>query len=169
MKFFAEAEKQPWFNNTLFIITGDHTQKSDDPQYANEMGHYRVPLVLYHPKIQLPEISGREILQHTDIMPTVLDLLGLPNPTRLGQSAFSKGKKFAVNRGADGYWYLDDDVFIRMSFDNKIHAWRHRNLEVLESLPEDAVAESVIRLKAYIQYYQNSVIENSFASPVLGY
>ena len=37
-QFFAAARLQPWYSNTLFIITADHTQKLETPEYANPLG-----------------------------------------------------------------------------------------------------------------------------------
>jgi uncharacterized sulfatase len=47
-QFFENSKHTPWFKNTLFIITGDHTQQNSEPKYNNEMGAYRVPLILFH-------------------------------------------------------------------------------------------------------------------------
>ena len=69
--FFEYAKKQLWFNNTIFIITGDHTSYTTR---NNLFAAYNVPLLIYAPQIIKPKIDNR-IGSHTDILPTILDLL----------------------------------------------------------------------------------------------
>ncbi|MBK6988266.1 MAG: sulfatase-like hydrolase/transferase [Bacteroidetes bacterium] len=43
--FFEQASTLPWFKNTLFVITADHTATSDSPYYQNRQGMYSIPLL----------------------------------------------------------------------------------------------------------------------------
>ena len=76
-QFFKTAAKQPWYKNTLFIITADHTQESSNPAYQNELGRFKVPLLLYHPSRILPVRNFFKITQHADVPATVADYLNL--------------------------------------------------------------------------------------------
>ena len=44
-RFFETASKQPWFKNTLFVLTADHTNLSEVPEYQTSLGGFRVPIV----------------------------------------------------------------------------------------------------------------------------
>lgn len=112
-KFFAGAESQPWFGKTIFIITGDHTHKSAKREYQNLLGYYRVPLLIYIPGGE-PTRPDR-ITQHIDILPTIIDLLGLPAEKRLmfGQSVFAEGAGVAFNGDERGYWLYADDHLVQ--------------------------------------------------------
>ena len=92
-QFFESAAKEPWFSNTLFIITGDHTGESNDPKYQEELGSYRVPMIFYSPESSFPQSLSHKIVQHADIPATVLDYLGLLDkevpPTLIGGSMMS--------------------------------------------------------------------------------
>lgn len=69
----AEARKQPWFDNTVFVIVADHCGSSAR-QYALPIQRYRIPLIIYSPTL----ISPRRIdamASQIDIAPTVLSLL----------------------------------------------------------------------------------------------
>ena len=87
-RFMNEAADEPWFDNTIFIFTGDHGYKSAARGLSKEMRHvtkavasiehHRVPLVIYAPKIIKPS-KNPTLGSHTDILPTVIDLLGLQN------------------------------------------------------------------------------------------
>ena len=39
-RFFREAAKQPWYRNTIFVITSDHTNQSDHAQYQTDLGGF---------------------------------------------------------------------------------------------------------------------------------
>ncbi|MCB0351829.1 MAG: sulfatase-like hydrolase/transferase, partial [Bdellovibrionales bacterium] len=150
-KFFESASKEDWYQNTLFVITGDHTQKSDNPQYQDDLGHYRVPVILYHPSLsqkQWPAHDTNRPIQHADIMPTVLDTLDIPQDklSKVGSSAFSNPHDaFVVNRTPEGYWYLSSHL-IKMDLNHKIK--------------DHADENEKLRMKAYMQYYVNGIIEN---------
>jgi len=98
-KFFETAAKAPWYDNTIFVLTADHTYKNARPEYDNELGHYRVPLIIFSPKIQLPRVDTKEIVQHIDILPTILDLVGAHEKEKnyLGRSVFVPTDRFAVS------------------------------------------------------------------------
>lgn len=71
-RFFDYASKQPWFANTMFIITADHSSENITPYYQTSQGKYAVPLLIYEPWIN----TKREIEKTTDhlgIMPIVLN------------------------------------------------------------------------------------------------
>ena len=79
-RFFATASRQPWFKNTLFVITADHTNVTYNPLYNDDLGPFRVPIILYDPSGRLPRERREAVAQQTDIMPTVLSAVGYPNP-----------------------------------------------------------------------------------------
>ena len=75
-RFFETASRQPWFKNTLFVITADHVSQQIDPFYCTTLGNYCVPIILYAPGD--PSLHGYDeerIVEQTDIMPTVLSYL----------------------------------------------------------------------------------------------
>ncbi|EEX52246.1 arylsulfatase, partial [Prevotella sp. oral taxon 472 str. F0295] len=48
-KFFESARKQPWFKNTIFVLTSDHTNLSDHAQYQTDIGGFCSPIIIYDP------------------------------------------------------------------------------------------------------------------------
>lgn len=75
-QFFATARTQPWFNNTLFVITADHTADIErNGQHYSEATDYWVPLVFHMPGTLAPKSMDR-VTQHIDIVPTTLDIIG---------------------------------------------------------------------------------------------
>jgi phosphoglycerol transferase MdoB-like AlkP superfamily enzyme len=61
-KFFETASKKPWFENTVFVITGDHTSHSDKEYFYSQSGHYEVPVLIYAPRVDIRTnlINGRD-------------------------------------------------------------------------------------------------------------
>lgn len=73
-KFFETVQKQPWFANTIFVMTSDHTNQSDHAEYQTDLGGFCSPIIIYAPSAS-GGMQGK-IAQQIDILPTVLGLLG---------------------------------------------------------------------------------------------
>lgn len=79
--FFESARRQPWFNNTIFVICADHTSsKRTHEEYKTEMGNLRIPILFYDPSGTLPRGRRPGIAQQIDIMPTLLNHIGYNHP-----------------------------------------------------------------------------------------
>ena len=74
--FLREAAKQPWFDDTVFVVVADHGArvygKADIP-----LKSYEIPLMIYSPKHIAPRRVDT-LMTQIDIAPTVLGLLGMP-------------------------------------------------------------------------------------------
>ena len=88
-KFLQKVESLGLMKNSLIVFTADHgTMMGEQNQLHKAENRLRtqvthVPLAIYHPRRQW---EGRRIggfVQHTDIMPTVLELLGVAAPKRV--------------------------------------------------------------------------------------
>lgn len=110
-KFMKCAEQQSWYQNTLFVITADHTGpalKAD----ADFESRFRIPLLFYSPRTEvLKSLSSNQVAQHIDVLPTVLETLGIEqkNKNYLARSLWQKGPK-VVALYADGQYQLVGDV-----------------------------------------------------------
>lgn len=78
-KFFETASKQPWFENTIFVLTSDHTNMSDHDYYQTDLGGFCSPIIIYEPSHPKGQVIDK-IAQHIDILPTVLGMLGYQKP-----------------------------------------------------------------------------------------
>ena len=97
-KFFKTASQQPWFNNTIFVLTSDHTNMSDHAYYQTDLGGFCSPVIIYEPG-RAPEVQDK-IAQQIDILPTVMGLLHYPKPY------FSFGID-VLNTPADDTWAVN--------------------------------------------------------------
>ena len=81
-RFFQEASRQPWFQNTIFVLTSDHTNQSDHAYYQTDLGGFCSPIIIYEPS-DTTRVKGEiqpKIAQQTDILPTVMGLTGCEEP-----------------------------------------------------------------------------------------
>lgn len=95
-EFMKCAEKQAWFSNTLFIFTADHTGPELKPN-SSFKSRFEVPLIFYSGnKELLKALKAEQFAQHIDILPTLLDILGIEykNKNFLAQSLLSSAPKF---------------------------------------------------------------------------
>ena len=74
-RFFETASRQPWFNNTIFVFTSDHTNMSDHAEYQSDLGGFCSPIIIYDPS-QPEGKTEDKIAQQIDILPTILGMLG---------------------------------------------------------------------------------------------
>jgi phosphoglycerol transferase MdoB-like AlkP superfamily enzyme len=77
-KFFHEAEKEPFFDNTIFVLVADHGKalqsSSDFP-----LNRFHIAALIYSPKFSKEEPRRiKTIASQTDLVPTILGLLGEP-------------------------------------------------------------------------------------------
>ena len=80
-KFFREAAKQPWYKNTIFVMTSDHTNLSDHAQYQTDIGGFCSPIIVFDPTAEIVKPGMRNaVAQQIDILPTVLSALGYQKP-----------------------------------------------------------------------------------------
>ena len=80
-EYFREAAKEPWFDNTLFIIVADHSHNSYRNWHPNSKEYHRIPLLFYGNVIK-NEYKGTvctKLGNQYDIPATVLAQLRIPS------------------------------------------------------------------------------------------
>jgi len=157
--FFEKASHESWFDNTLFVLTADHTNLSEHPEYQSDYGRFRVPIIFYCPADSL--IGRRNcIAQQSDILPSVLGYLGYDRPTVcFGQNLFATpdGETWAADYENGLYTFYQNDFMIRFDGENQTGLFNYRKDPLLRnnlmgSMPQIEYAMTR-RLKAIIQQY----------------
>ena len=117
--FLTRLHSQPWFNNTLFILTADHTNESVRKEFQNNYGSYCIPIIFYKHNSDLQGIKKR-IAQQIDIMPSVLSYLGYEGEyIAFGNNLFDDSKEsFAFNTNGSTYQLFMNDHMLEL-VDNK--------------------------------------------------
>src|SRR5207302_2024556 len=55
ISYFLDAcKKQPWFDSTIFVFTGDHGNLI--PGFEHYLAYHHIPLIIYAPKIYSPQL-----------------------------------------------------------------------------------------------------------------
>ena len=164
-KFFETAKTMDWFDNTLFILSADHTSYTESAFYGNKIGMYNIPILYYAPDKIAPKESNR-VTQQIDIMPSVLDFLNYNDSVfAFGNSVFSEDSlDYSVNYISgvyqyikDGYTYLYDGDSSLALYNTNTDKYLKHNL--LKAKPN--IAKQMNRdLEAIIQTYNNSILNN---------
>ena len=79
-QFFAMAQKQAWFKNTVFLIVADHCASSSGKTEL-PLDKYRIPAMIYAPGFIQPAVCNKMISQ-IDLMPTLFGLLNFNYQTK---------------------------------------------------------------------------------------
>ena len=165
-RFFETASKQPWFKNTLFVLTADHTNLSEVPEYQTSLGGFRVPIVFFDPSGEMPTGQREGIAQQIDIMPTVLGYLGYTKPyVAFGFDLFHTPAEdtWAVNYLNGIYQYVKGDYLIQFDGVALKAVYRFKEDKLLEHNLMDKVdvSDLVEELKAIIQSYMQRMNTNA--------
>lgn len=165
-QFFASAKKQAWFNNTLFVITADHTGVSEDPFYANSCGNYEIPLFFYLPDNSLKGADDH-CAQQLDVMPTVLGMLKYDEPFfSFGNNLLDSTQipnRFAINYYNNiCYQYYTDNDLVMFDGKNAIGYYKYRTDSLLTNslVPDPGFYRCITKVQAFVQQYNNRVIHN---------
>jgi phosphoglycerol transferase MdoB-like AlkP superfamily enzyme len=76
-QFFEKARKQPYFNETLFVVVGDHGFGSEQQLTEMDLHRFNVPLLLIAPGIQAKFGATSDVVgTQVDIVPTIMGRLG---------------------------------------------------------------------------------------------
>ena len=167
-KFFATARKQPWFQNTIFVLTSDHTNQSDHAEYQSDLGGFCSPIIIYDPSHPEGRIEEK-VAQQIDILPTVLGMLGYQKPYfGFGIDVLNTpaDKTWAVNYLNGIYQYVHYGYVLQFDGTNTkgIYKLDDRIMQhnLIGKVPQQSQMES--ELKAIIQQYMMRMTQNRLNS-----
>jgi phosphoglycerol transferase MdoB-like AlkP superfamily enzyme len=164
-QFFETAKKQEWYNNTIFVLTADHT--SSDPilaKHKTNVGKFSIPILFFDPSN--PELKGEieKNIQQIDIMPSLIDYLNIETKMVTYGKSFKSKKNFVVYFLDNIYHYINDDYY--MAFDGKkaIGLYNFKTDELLKNnllKSNSVIADQMEKfIKAYVQSFNERVINN---------
>lgn len=164
-EFFRKASSTPWFKNTLFIITADHTNESVHKEFQNNFGSYSIPIIFYRPGSDLRGVKQR-IAQQIDLMPSILSYLNYDEEyIAFGNNLFdSRACSFAFNTNGSTYQLFMKDHLLDMVDTKSVGLYNFKEDRFLEKnmtgKNELLQSEMEEKLKAVIQTYNNRLIDN---------
>ncbi len=149
--FFETIKNKPWFNETVFIITADHSGENFTKYYQSSTGKYEVPLLLYEPADSSCSFND-DIIQHIDIIPLVLERVGYSGKIFTLGTVFEKDYKMAFQNEEGIYQVLMNEIYY--TFDGNKFKGNTKTLVVSDTLQ--------YLLKAKIQNYNYRMVNNKF-------
>ena len=169
-EFFDSCSREPWYRNTLFVITGDHTNRIDIPSYNGPVGGNLIPIIFYTPDGSLKGMRNG-IAQQTDIQATVLSYLGYGHPhVSFGVDLLTTPDEetFAFYQRGDIYQFVQDEYLLCFDGEKSVGLYRFTEDMLLEhNLLEDGDPETAerasrmeTRLKAYLQQLLTRIVDN---------
>lgn len=167
-RFFEEAKKQPWFKNTIFIITADHTNLTAYPEYDKIVNRQAVPILIYKPDGSL-KAENNDFAQQIDIYPTLLDMIGYPKPFRSwGRSLVSKTNipPFTINFNGNSYQLQRGNYICTFDGNKDIHFYDKNDKALEKELnlkPNQEMLETAEICKALIKDYFDRIIDRKLA------
>ncbi|QZE13064.1 sulfatase-like hydrolase/transferase [Halosquirtibacter laminarini] len=107
--FFKEVSLMPWYNNTLFVITADHSIKAWHKNYATSEKAFHIPLIFFDPGNDLKGVDCQSA-QQIDIYPTVMEYLNIPVSVDIpGHNLFDPDQpKFSISIINECYQFTMD-------------------------------------------------------------
>ena len=153
----------PWFKNTLFVLSADHTAISEDAFYANPVGQYAIPILFYNPNQKPQQIT--KVVQQIDMMPTILDILNYDKTYyAFGKSIFSCYNLPAVYYSSPNFKLINDSMIYIFNNYKITEAYKYKtdsNLtKPLQSQYLKEETDATNYFKALQQNYTNDVINN---------
>ncbi len=164
-RFFETASRQPWYNNTVFILTSDHTNMSAHDEYRTSLGLFRAPILIYDPSGTLPRGVAAGVAQQIDIMPTLLSLLGYRREyVAFGKDLLAPHRPWAVNYSAGIYQYVEDDYVLLFDGTQPVALYNYGS-DPLQCDPlqqrQPALRDTMsTRLQALIQSYMQRMVSD---------
>lgn len=162
--FFEKAAGEPWFENTLFVLTADHTNLSEHPDYQSDYGQFRVPIIFYSPSDSIEGVR-QCLAQQSDILPSVLGYLGYDRPfISFGQDLFHTADNdvWAVNFQNDLYMFYQGSHMIQFDGENVVGMFDFKADPAmknnLKGTVPDLEAAMLKKLKAIIQQYMDYMV-----------
>lgn len=121
-KFIAYSKQQPWWDNTLVIITADHGHRLPDKIDSRIREKFHIPMLWLGGALKKDTVVNR-YAGHTDIANTILAQLDKPSADFLfSKDIFgNRTKNFAQYVFIDGYGYLDPEHYIVYDNPGKIY------------------------------------------------
>ena len=163
-KFFERASKESWFQNTIFVLTSDHTNMSDHAEYQTDLGIFTAPIIIYVPGVtdKNPEMQDK-IAQQIDILPTIMGLLNYQKPYfAIGIDVLNTPAEdtWAVNYLNGVYQYVKHGHVMQFDGQKVIGYYSLNDSLMKKNKLKEADKRMELELKAIIQQYMERMTQD---------
>lgn len=168
-QFFKAAEKEDWYENTIFVLVADHDNLIYYPEYGKDQNFHTVPILFYTPNEKYKGVNT-DWAQQIDIYPTLLDMMGYEKPFRSwGRSLISKDKvtPFVMRYSSDKYQMMSGNYICTFDGEKAVGFYKKEDKELKNNLINRRTIEMNVlerRCKAFLQDYMERVIDKKLTS-----
>ncbi len=136
-RFFSNASKEEWFENTLFVIQADHGQYVHST-YDMPLSYHHTPFIVYCPKMFTKPTSYGKLGLQIDSYATIMGLLNFPyvNNT-LGIDLFEETRPFAYFSADNKYGVLDHKHYLVVRQDDNKSLYKYLDRETTNYYDEN--------------------------------
>lgn len=166
-QFFKSAEKEPWYKNTVFVLTADHTSSEPtEEKFNTNVGKFRIPILIFDPSNPSLAQKSTKNFQQIDIMPSIIDYLHLPSTMVTFGKSYKDKRDFVVYYLDNVYHYISGDYYLAFDGKASIGLYNFKDDELMKKNLIHNENEKQIKLKmerfikAYIQSFNDRVINN---------
>ena len=163
--FFESIKDQDWYQNTLFVVTADHTfSEASDDAHNTSIGRFEIPILFFNPSD--PNLKGENLknLQQTDILPSIVDYLNIKTKMVTFGKSYQSDKDFVVYYLNEMYHYIKGDYYLKFDGKNAVALYNFQNDKLLKNNLIDHDNKRVVEMerfiKAYIQSFNSRMVAN---------
>ncbi|MCA0347911.1 MAG: LTA synthase family protein [Bacteroidetes bacterium] len=163
-KFFAAAKKEPWFDNTIFVLVADHGNTVAYDEYLKEGNRNTVPILFYSSNEKYVGVND-DWAQQIDIYPTLLDMIGYQKPFRSwGRSLVGEKQvpPFVIKYSERLYRFMMGNYMCTFDGNKIVGYYAKDDKDFKHNLIKSKTPEMEaigIRCKAFVQDYMERVID----------
>lgn len=139
-KFWAYFKQSGLYENTIVVFTSDHAhfQGRDFVSLVSNQADYqpyfvdRIPLLVYHPGLELPAEFDAKYASSIDLAPTIAHLMGLENRPNsfVGRSVFERATNQSLAFG-EGHVFLIGPTGVRVQGEYLIQPQKDLDLNLM--------------------------------------
>lgn len=175
--FFETARRQPWYDNTLFVITGDHGCRDlHGTVYDTPWLYSSIPMIIYDPSGEIAspgEINDR-VMSQVDTGATILGLLGYDEPyVSMGRDILhmsSAELHYAIYKGNNVYHIISPRLVVKWDgigdiplavYDVTVDDSLEHPVDIAYDMDMAVMADSMITYaKAYLQDFTQRLVSD---------
>jgi phosphoglycerol transferase MdoB-like AlkP superfamily enzyme len=153
--FMESASKERWYQNTIFVILGDHGAATGQQKYDMSISYNHIPCIIYSPLFEDMPQRFHQYGGQIDLFPTIMGLLNSPytnNSLGIDLLKEKRSRMFFVSDNrlgciSDDYFYvrnlMNDSDFLYNRHCNQAENLREKYPEMMANLKNYAVSMMV--------------------------
>jgi phosphoglycerol transferase MdoB-like AlkP superfamily enzyme len=160
-KFFLEAQKEEWFENTIFVFLADHGNVVGKNVYDMSYSYNHIPLIIYSKRYVKPFVCNN-LSGQVDVFPIVMGLLNMSylNNT-FGVNTLVQKRPYMFFSADDKIGCVSDSLFSidRINMNHSLFKYRLNSIEDLSENDSDKALEMKNYARSMIQSAQYIISE----------